>query len=202
MKKKNFYIQSILIIFIILIICSCSRTQPSRFYILNSISESDIHLSSPKNTGLIVGIGPVDIPDYLQRPNIVTRTRKNSLMLAEYDKWAGSLKHDIPLILAENLSIALNTDHVFIYPWKTMLPVKYQVKIEIIRFDAEPEKQASLTARWLILGQDGQKPVKMKKSTISLPVIKKGYEAIVAAQSQALGVLSLEIANEINSVEK
>ncbi|MDM8535908.1 PqiC family protein [Desulfobacterales bacterium HSG17] len=196
---KYFSIKSFIFITLILILCSCSRTGPSRFYILNSLSDTETDTSAAKNNNIIIGVGPVDIPDYLERPQIVTRTRQNNLVLAEFDKWAGSLKHDIPLVLAENLSVALNTDHVFIYPWKSVMPVKYQVKLEIIRFDAEPEKQATLIARWLILGKDGRKVIKMKKSKISWPIKEKGYEAIVSAQSQALAVLSHDIANSIKN---
>lgn len=199
-------IRTIALLSLILILCSCGRTSPTRFYILNSISETGTEINKNKSKKkMIIGVGPVDIPDYLQRPQIVTRTRQNNLELAEFDKWAGSLKHDIPLVIAENLSVFLNTDHVFIYPWKGSLPVLYQVKLEIMRFDAEPGKQAALTARWLILGKDGRKVIKMKKSKITAPVnesgYESGYEAIVAAQSAALADLCRDIANTINSIK-
>ena len=195
---KNFHIKPIIFLTLILILCSCSRTGPSRFYILSSFSDAGSVLSK---SSLIIGVGPVDIPDYLERPQIITRTSQNNLVLAEFDKWAGSLKHDIPLVIAENLSAVLNTDHVFVYPWKGMLPVQYQIKVEIIRFDAEPEKQAVLTAHWLILGKNGRKVLKMKKSKISWPIKEKGYDAIVSAQSQALAVLSHDIASAVSAIK-
>ena len=67
----------------------------------------------PISKGLTIGVGPIRFPDYLDRPGIVTRSSGNTIEIAEFDLWAGSLKDDFMRILAENLSILLGTEKMF-----------------------------------------------------------------------------------------
>ncbi len=67
----------------------CATTQPSKFYVL-----SPLEASLPKsptagvNTGLGIGIGPINLPPYLNRPQIVIRATRNELHLSDFNKWA------------------------------------------------------------------------------------------------------------------
>jgi uncharacterized lipoprotein YmbA len=63
-----------------------------------------------------VSIAPVEVPDYLDRLQIVTRDGNNGLKLAEFDRWGGSLGENIATVLVENLSLLLGSDRVFTYP--------------------------------------------------------------------------------------
>ena len=62
----------------------------------------------------VVAVGPVAIPDYLDRPQILTRSGPSELQLAEFERWAGSLEKDVSRVLAENLSTLLEKDHVIV----------------------------------------------------------------------------------------
>ncbi len=61
----------------------CTVTPPSRFYILTPL---DSLAAGKKTRGAqntpIIGIGPVELPGYLDRPQIVTRAGGNQLNLA------------------------------------------------------------------------------------------------------------------------
>ena len=68
-------------------------TEKSRFYTLNSIRSlqaeaGDIGIKQ----GVVLGIGPIKIPERLDRPGIVTRSSLNRLEIAEFDRWGGSLQ--------------------------------------------------------------------------------------------------------------
>jgi len=74
------------------ILAGCASSQPSRFYQLNPMPNQTTpvsHLSASHN--IVLAIGPLRIPDYLDRPQIVTRSGKNELKLSEFGLWAGSL---------------------------------------------------------------------------------------------------------------
>jgi len=71
-------------------------------------------------------VGPVELPEYLDRPQIMTCESRNELQFAEFDRWAGSLEKAFSRVLAVNLSILLSTDRVAVYPWKTT-PIDHQV---------------------------------------------------------------------------
>jgi uncharacterized protein len=173
-------------------------TAPSRFYILSSIDKGEtVQTMTDVKSSLAVGIGPVTISDYLDRPQIVIRSGHNKLELADFDKWAGSLKSNIECVLAENLSILLSIDRVFIYPWNYSMPLDYRVAVEIIRFDGMPGEKAELKARWILSDTESREVLVVKQPSFSEPVDGVGYETFVAAQSKTIESLSIDIAKTI-----
>jgi uncharacterized lipoprotein YmbA len=184
----------------VMLLAGCRGTsENARFYKLSSIVSSD---ETPKaSKGVAVGIGPIKFPDHLDRPEIVTRTSRNALELAEFDRWAGTLREDFSRVLTENLSILLSTDYVFVYPWGRTMPVDYQVKVEVSRFDGELGKSARLIARWTVLEGGEKKELKsVRRSSITEPADSKSYEAMVAALSRTVEQLSREVAEAIKSL--
>jgi uncharacterized lipoprotein YmbA len=152
--------------------------------------------------GLAIGVGPIKLPEHLDRPQIVSRTSSNQLELAEFHRWAGSLKDDFSRVLAENLSILLATDRVSVYPWRKSVPIEYQVAVDVARFDAELGGNAWLIARWTVFGGRDKKVLFMERSRISETSDDHGYDAMVAAQSRALARLSREIADAIKNISR
>src|SRR5262245_33951851 len=65
----------------------CRSSPPPRFYVLPSLTSADTALpAAPRD--LTIGVGPVSLPPYLDRPQIVTRASRAKLELGEYDQWA------------------------------------------------------------------------------------------------------------------
>lgn len=181
----------------------CASTKPSRFYTLSSMASSETETKSEAtDQDVAIGVGPIKLPEHLDRPEIVTRTSSNQLELAEFDRWAGSLADDFNRALAVNLSILLSTDRVSIFPWRKSMPIDYQVVVDVARFDGELGGNAWLIARWTLLRGDDKKVVSMESSRISEPSSVRGYEAMVAAQSRALAHLSREIAGAIKTISE
>ena len=184
--------------FMVLAHTGCARTQPSRFYALTSIPE--ITNADPENlsvNGKTIGVGPVEIPSYLDRPQIVTLRGPHQIHMAEFDRWAGTLKENINSVIAQNLSTLLSGDQVYVFPWRSVKPFDYQITVRIIHFDAVQGEMVNLDARWVISEQEGRHMLLEQGSQIRIPFSGKGYENIVSAQSQALGELSREIAAAI-----
>jgi uncharacterized lipoprotein YmbA len=152
--------------------------------------------------GVAIGVGPIKLPEHLDRPQIVTRTSRNALELAEFDRWAGSLQDDFSRVLAENLSILLSTDRISVYPWRKSVPIEYRVVVDVTLFDGRLGESASLIARWTVFRGHDKKVLFMQTSRISEPAGAQGYGAMVAAQSRALGHLSREIAKAIKTISR
>jgi uncharacterized lipoprotein YmbA len=178
------------------------RTPPSRFYLLSSLAASGSE--SPAATGarpIAIGIGPVEISHYLDRPQIATRLSRNELRLAEFDKWAEPMQDNITRVLAENLAVLLRAQPVTIFAWRgSLLAVDYRVQVDVIRMDGALGGDATLMARWLILEKDDRKVLLNRKSTFEEPTGTRDYEALVAAMSRAIASLSEEIAGDIKSL--
>ena len=174
----------------------CGTTQHSRFYLLTSVAS--LETVATRDIEPAIGVGPIVIPKYLDRPQIVQRAGNNELKLAEAHRWAEPLGNNFTRVLAENLSLMIPTQRVAMYPWKRSTMVDYQVMIEISRFDTDMDGNVVLTANWKVLGTD-EKVVAFKKSTYTEAADVAGFDTIVAAQSRTLEALSREIASAIKA---
>lgn len=181
----------------------CSRTPTPRFYTLHALTDAGENEPGTRvDSGVAVGLGPITFPQYLDRPQIVTRVSPNEVTFAEFHRWAEPLRDDFSNNLARNLSILLPTDRVAVYPWKSRTPVDVQVKIDVIRFDGELGKRVVLEAAWVLFGKDVADPLLSRASVLSEKVDEKGYEGLVEAQSRAIAGLGREIAEAIRALPR
>jgi uncharacterized protein len=84
---------------------------------------------------LTIGVGPVTLLPYLDRPQMVIRTSQAQLHLAEFDQWAASLQDTVARVLAENLSLLMPTARVVLHPWSWTTVIDQQVLLEVTQFD-------------------------------------------------------------------
>ena len=194
-------IKVFLVILLCLIIFGCASTDPSKFYTLHSSKGPDIvQQSSPYE--LFVMVGPVEIPDYLDRPQIVSRTNQNEITFSEFQRWAGSLKDDITRVLSEDLTELLSEDAISVSPWEWGVTSNYRIGVHIRRFDIMPEGNVLLNARCTLIGADGMTQLLMWEASITEPVVAQTYDAKVSSMSSALEKLSQDIAKKIKEVSQ
>ncbi len=182
----------ILLAFLVLAACT-STSPPSRFYVLTPVTQSVEQAA----TELTIGMGPVRLPAYLDRSQMVSRTDANQLQMDEFERWAGGLSPNINDVMAENLSRMLGTDRVVTHPWPRAVPVEYQVTLDIRRFDITEENKVYLLAQWRLFADNGKQLLKIKRIEFTQPVNGNDYSARAAAQSDALAELSRQIAQAI-----
>ena len=171
-----------------------SVSPPPRSYLLSAA----IPPQSPSGAPVVVGVGPVTIPAYLDRSPIVVRTGADEVRLSGEHHWAELLRDGVPRTLAENLSAMIPTDAVALFPWRTPWTVQYRVTVDILRFDGALGGPAVLHARWRLLDGAGKELVLQAvhlQDTASEPT----YSALVAAESRLLARLSRDIAAEIRT---
>ena len=153
--------------------------------------------ASMQNQSVVVKVGPVSIPDMLDQSQIVTRTGTNTLVLDEYNRWSGDLESDIQRIIGENISILLPTDQVVLNQEIMLLPVDFQVIVNVRELDGSLGGIVTLNADWVVSGKGKEKLVIAKKTMLQENTDGIDYQAYVAAQSRLLEKLSQEIAEEI-----
>ncbi|MBW2217673.1 MAG: membrane integrity-associated transporter subunit PqiC, partial [Deltaproteobacteria bacterium] len=140
-----FPIKTALFGILLMLLTGCASTEPSRFYTLTPIPGPDAEvLSETVAQDVSVGVGPINIPDYLDRQQIVTSSNQNEIKMSEFDRWAGSLEDSFARVLSENLSVLLSTDRVFLFPWRGIITVDYHIGVDVIQFDGELGGNASL----------------------------------------------------------
>jgi len=185
----------------LVVLAGCfGSTAPARFYALSAMEPAQGAKTGASD--IAVGIGPIKLADYLNRSDIVTRDKGNTVKFAEFEQWAGSLEDNFTNALAEDLGFLLHSEQVYVRPWPQPVTVDYQITLEVIRFDGQLGGDVNLIARWSVSGEEPDKPLAVKRSSIKEPTGGSDYEDLVAAQSRALATLSREIAEVIITEEK
>ena len=173
---------------------------PTRFYVLTPLPVSTGQIVSGQGPG--IGVGPVELPDYLDRPQIVTRLDQNQFKLADFDHWSEPVKDNFTQVLAENLSSLIPTERIFVFPWKRENRVDYQVMVNVTRFDRTVDGDSVLTARWRIVGNDNRQELAVRTATYTAPAAGPDYPATVAAMNQTLTALSRDIAGTLKGLAR
>lgn len=186
------------------ILAGCAVSPSSKFYQLSSVqNRTSVASDDSLKKNQTIAIGPVRIPDYLDRPQIVVRSGKNELKLSEFDRWAGSLEGDVTRVLVEDISTLLPAEHFSVVRWipylESQLPAPYRVQVLVDRFEGTLGDSVQLTAQWRVFAENGSLLLR-KESRISGQINGSSYVALVAAMSDALAKLSRDIAEGIISV--
>jgi len=188
-------------LFVAFLLAACSSTPATQFYKLNSLpSGQQENPAVLPGEDIAIGVGPVMLPEFLDRPQIVTRKSQNQLEIAEFHRWAASFPRDFSRVLAKNISTLLPTDRVAVYPWEDTFSPTYQVKLDVEQFDGQLGEQVFLRVIWSLVGEEEKKELVVRKTLVEEPVLTNDYEGLVAAQSNALATLSREIVEEIRKL--
>jgi uncharacterized lipoprotein YmbA len=191
---------SLPVLAILLVLAGCGTTPPSRFYTLEAMPQPAEKPAIPGgSTNLHIGIGPVQFAEYLDRTQIVTRSGSTEVNLSETHRWAEPLQANFTRILAENLSVLLNTDRVSLHPSRNWSEVDYQVLVNVWQFDVSKQGHANLVANWSIRGKGGADLVTMQKTVLSTSVDPEAsYADSARALSKTVEMLSHVIADAVS----
>jgi len=177
-----------------------ARPDSTRFFALTSLPRtSQRGQDGAETNGLALGIGPIKIPGYLDRPQLVTRISQNRFAISENDRWAEPLDENFLRVLSLDISILLQTDRIVAYPWEKSQQPKYQVQVEVLRFEPNAEQSIELWVRWSII-DSAKKTITVKESYLTRPARDKSIETSVASMSEAVGDLSKQIASAIGAL--
>jgi len=181
--------------------CSLGRqSPPTRLYVLTALPETDESQRGAGTAGVALAVGPVRLPEYVDRPQIVTGDSGNELQQAAFAQWAEPLATNFTRVLANNLSVLLETDRVAVFPWRGSVPIDYQVVVEVTQFLGALNGSVSLIALWRVLGKDGREVLVTRQSKFTEATGSQEYRALAAAMSRTVTSLSREIATAITAL--
>lgn len=150
---------------------------------------------APASTsGFALGVGPVVLPDYIDRGELVFQSGRNRFEIPFERRWVGSLRETTTRVLGTNLARRLCTGNLHLYPWEPGTPLRYQVRVEVRQFHAVSRGDAILQCAWRIDDRESGKALVRQAGNFTEPVRSDGYEAVVAAESRLLSQLASAIA--------
>lgn len=181
----------------------CSSAQPRLFVLTPMAANGMAANGGAKSHGKrSVGVQPVTMPEYLDRPEIISYAGPHELATNRDDRWAERLPTNITRVLAENLSILLGSDDVHVLPSRRNDRPDYEVTVEFDRFEQTLSGDSVLEAHWMVHDGAKQKVVARDRTRLATRVSGSGYAPLVAAMNDNLTVLSRDIAAAIEKLHK
>ncbi len=184
------------------LVIGCLGSSPTiEFYTMNAASDP---VFSAVPDSLAIGVGPIRVPRYLDRPEWVTRPGGSTsrLEINGVRRWAGGFSTNVLSALGENLGIKLNTQQVVVYPSLIAIPLDYRIGVNFQAFEVIDKDALVLRANWVIrAGKAGGGPWSGHFAT-RRSIVGGSPDGFVAAHNEALDLLASTIASRIESLAK
>jgi uncharacterized lipoprotein YmbA len=172
------------------------KSEPSRYYVL----EASVPYAERNPDGAAVSVGPVTLPKYLDRPQVVTRPSPTQLDVSEFDRWGGRLEDNVAQVLAEDIGRRLRTARVAVFPNEPAGRADVRIGVTITRFErVGSEGDVVLDARWRITRPTAESDVEPVRGnfTVTKHANSAAMPATVEAMSSALSDLSATLAEAV-----
>ncbi len=174
----------------------------SKFYLLTPTADTVAHATASAQTttgDFTLGLGPIKLPPYLDRPEIVTRIAPNRLELSKEDRWGESIQNGFTSAMERDLAAQAGAA-VIVFPWYNTVHIDMQVQIDVYRFETDANGISTLSAKWTILDSTGKNILYTVESNLTQPSKPGDQTEAAAALSRTIGDLSGQIANMLQQL--
>ncbi|HEY1769057.1 MAG TPA: PqiC family protein [Chthoniobacterales bacterium] len=152
--------------------------------------------TSPNERSISLGVGPVSLPAYIDRSELVFQSGPNEFQIPSNASWAGSLRDNITAVLASDLRSALGAREVLTYPWAAGRAPARRVALAVRQFHGISGSGAILDVSWQIENADGF-TIAQNSRVFHEPIKGDGYAVVVAAESCLLAQCAAAIARAL-----
>jgi len=150
------------------------------------------------NTTQLIGIGPVEIADYLNRLQIIDSQTNNTLNMADNAYWAEPFDKSIARVTALNLT-QLNSTRSFVdFPWRSDSKPRYSLRLRVDNL-ARSAGKASINATWELMDNDTKKSL-LRRHFVKTLAANSGAKALAQVYSQLLADLATEVDTELRKI--
>lgn len=166
---------------------------PTRYAVLATVDDvPDAPPAGSAAKGVAVGLGPIAVPEYLLRPEILTRKDGTRLVPSQHERWGEPLQRGIERALSVDLAHALGAERVVLHPWYANEKPDARVRVSFSRFEHADAGRVVVRATWSI-ERDGVPPIEREWRS-ERPTTREDGAGIALALSDALRDLAREIA--------
>ncbi len=181
--------------------CIGGTSAPTQFYMLDPVSPTALDPARASTSSTVrVSLEPVEVPEYLNRPHIVTHLDRAEYQFDEFNQWMEPLGDNLTRVITENLSEMLAADGIDILCMSRPVETDYTVAVQILRMDGKRGQDMVLVARWSLFDQADNSLSLTKRSIIQETVSDDTYQGLVLLQNRMIESLSREIADGIKPI--
>jgi len=171
------------------IVTACGTAPKESFYTLAGPGSAP----APASSQVSIYVGPVVVPESVDRTPMVVRTGPNEVDIDDFHRWAEPLKTAIPRVVAEHLMRELGTARVMASR-ASNVPFDYRVSIEIQRLDTSFTEGSTLDALWTITSTKGGTPPRTGRTVATERAPSADHAGVAAAHSRVIARLAADIA--------
>ena len=171
---------------LLLMVAGCGSSPRSNHYLLTTDVSTPPDGETPS-----LGIGPVVVPEFLNRNSMVYSRQGNQLEISSTERWAEPLEAGIKRVVGINLASSLDTQDIRYFPWNAGKPPEFGISISLLSLDADDD-EATLAAEWRVFRPATGESVVRRIShlRLSLPAGTHNAQQIAPAYSELLSQLS------------
>ncbi len=155
--------------------------------------------NSSSNDQIGIGIGNIELPDYLLKPQIAKYTSDNKIIYDEFNRWAEPLDENFARVMIENLSQMIPTNSIYLFMWPEDHKDVFQVNVKVNQFGLASDDSVILNARWSVSSNNIKSYWMSQKGNYQERITEINYSQISSAMSRLIKELSEDIANDIKS---
>ncbi|MGB5326737.1 MAG: PqiC family protein [Gammaproteobacteria bacterium] len=177
---------------LLVLLAACGSSPKTEFYQLNADMSSAMQAAN-LSEGPAIGVWQVELPDLLDRSEIVTRDNQFKIAMADFSWWAGNLSQNMSLLIVTELSQQLQSNRVVMSPWPSYRKNDYQVIVRVQRFDGVLGGEVVLRGLWSLLDGDGTEELNRQVFEFKTNTADLTYQEMVTAMSR----LTVKLAEQL-----
>jgi uncharacterized lipoprotein YmbA len=177
----------------IVVVAACASPRERLYTLVKPEPPPALH--SPT---LHIVLGPVTLPEAIDRPQLVIRASSAQLVALEQERWAEPVREAVPRVLAESVARQLPSASVVSSSSPVPIAPDLRVVVDVRRFEAIPGQVVIAEAHWwLRFGARTTVPEGTSASKKQLHGDPTDYESLVAAEAAALEEIGADLAAAI-----
>lgn len=166
-------------------------------------TDADASSSPPSDTAsaasatgkpLLIEVLPVNVPNQVSRPQIVTTTGKGSVDIDDYNRWSSPLGDEIGTALSQILSRRLGAIDTYRTP-RPAGATAYRITVNVQRFESIRGDRATIDAVWSVVRSSDSLTLTCRTSATEK--IGGSLDDLAAGHRKALGRVAAQIAQGV-----
>jgi len=204
MKKQAHLNKTAILVLTATLLVGCSvgaPSTPTQFYALQGAETNFLaSMKIPTSPSLQVGIGPIDIPGYADRAQIVSVANNSKMKIADFEHWAEPIQNNIGRVLVSNIAGLISNKQVYPYPASFQPdPDSLQVSMEIMDMIQSETGMVRLSVSWNIKTMLNNKLIVRENSSYSKQAVYGDYTSYASGLSELFALLAVDV---VYSIEK
>jgi uncharacterized lipoprotein YmbA len=197
---KRPFLRILILSLLMSVVFGCRSVTPSvNHYVLNSLAVGESlseTMDDPQSR--IVAVGPIQLPNVVNRTQMVMLNGSSELQISEFHRWADYPDRLVQQVLEDNLQALLTDARVVGHPLPAGLKPNVTVTVRFGELIGTADKKMRLRATWTVRNEGDPVTERFWRTRISEPIDGAGFKALAAAHSRVLEMLCREIAKALN----